>query len=193
MFGSGPTPLRGQGGGLEAAFTRHQAGASASGAPPMRLDEFAAKFTSEDNASFLELVAKDNERKGQRALAQYAEAAQQGLLAQRQLLSLEGPRRGPEKTDGYGSSHQPYSTLIAAPQQARNQLYFYKASGEWPIWRRCPCARLLCSPDRGGVVGQTPCHNRRRQSLTATSRPRAPHLSARRRASRCRRRSAQRW
>lgn len=197
-FGSGPTPRRGHGGvSLEAAFARQQEGAGVSGAPNMRLDEFAvreapklaaplhcrrrssgdcipacrstpaaprsdkvdktdwcrliwfpvlchlipeppstlttsappfqAKYTSEDNASFLELVEKDNERKANRALNQYAEASQQGLLAQRQLLMLEGPRAQGAQTDGYGTSNQPYSTLIVAPQQAKNQLYFFKA------------------------------------------------------------------
>lgn len=104
-----------------------------------------AKFTSEDNASFQEIVEKDNERKAARALSQYVEASQQGLLAQRQMLAIEGPRTQGEKTDGYGSSNQPYSTLIAAPQQAKNQLYFFKA-------RRSPFAAARALLSRGNAT-----------------------------------------
>lgn len=51
--------------------------------------QIQARYTSEDNASFLDLVEKDNERKQQRALVQYAEASQQGILQQRAQLMLE--------------------------------------------------------------------------------------------------------
>ena len=80
--------------------------------PAMSLDAFCATHTSEDNASFEEILEKTNRRR---------RAARAAAGADPRLLSSDGR----EKTDGFGTGGQPTDTLIGWRYDPTNALMYY--------------------------------------------------------------------
>ena len=69
-------------------------------APPMSLDSFLAQHTSDDNASFAELLAAMNARRRMRAKRWYPQHVQAPLSLEDSLANDHRP------TDGFGTSGQ---------------------------------------------------------------------------------------
>lgn len=82
------TPARGGGPAVDMAAAAAQLGAAGEGVYPgdLRLDDFLARYTSEDNASFEDLLAKVNAKRAQRALPAFARASAEAAHSQRLAL-----------------------------------------------------------------------------------------------------------
>ena len=75
--------------------------------PKLSLDQFCHRYTSEDNASFGEILAQANSRVKEKRDRLYSS-----------VKRLEG------STDGYGSSNQPSAGLITWKHRPMNQLFY---------------------------------------------------------------------
>ncbi|PRW50786.1 DGCR14 [Chlorella sorokiniana] len=83
-------------------------------APPVSLDQFLAQHTSEDNASFQEILEAVNARKRQKHAKQLAAGPDPKLLI----------TDGREKTDGFGTTGQDPSTLVTWKHNPKNALFY---------------------------------------------------------------------
>jgi len=83
--------------------------------PPVSLDTFLANHTSEDNASFHDILEKTNKRRRERAIATLGAPSNNPTL----LLT-----DGKERTDGFGTSGQPTDTQTGWKYTAKNTLMY---------------------------------------------------------------------
>jgi protein DGCR14 len=83
--------------------------------PPVSLDTFLANHTSEDNASFHDILEKTNKRRKERAIATLGAPSNDPAL----LLT-----DGKERTDGFGTSGQPIDTQKGWKYTAKNMLMY---------------------------------------------------------------------
>ncbi|KAK9827696.1 hypothetical protein WJX81_001407 [Elliptochloris bilobata] len=83
-------------------------------APPLSLDRFCATHTSEDNASFAEILAASNKRRRLSKPWLFDDKDQApGLTLEQERIS-----------DGFGTTFQPQHEFIQAPYTAKNWLYY---------------------------------------------------------------------
>ncbi|KAL4537884.1 hypothetical protein Ndes2526B_g04255 [Nannochloris sp. 'desiccata'] len=83
--------------------------------PPVSLDTFLASHTSEDNASFHDILEKTNKRRRERVIATLGAPSNDPTL----LLT-----DGKERTDGFGTSGQPIDTQPGWKYTAKNMLMY---------------------------------------------------------------------
>jgi protein DGCR14 len=83
--------------------------------PPVSLDTFLANYTSEDNASFHDILEKTNKRRRERAIATLGAPPKDPTL----LLT-----DGKERTDGFGTGGQPIDTPTGWKYTAKNMLMY---------------------------------------------------------------------
>lgn len=106
--------------------------------PPVSLDTFLANHTSEDNASFQDILEKTNKRRKERAIATLGAPTNNPKL----LLT-----DGKERTDGFGTTGQPIDTQTGWKYTPKNML-MYDGSTRNPL--------ALSRKERAGLVPGPP-------------------------------------
>ena len=86
--------------------------------PSLSLDEYCRRYTSEDNASFNELLEKANAKVRERRDRLYGRRTAPRLTAGTTATTT------PCATDGYGTSNQPPAALISWKHNDRNALFY---------------------------------------------------------------------
>ena len=106
-------------------------GADISSSRKMRLDEFCTRFTSEDNAAFGAIAAREQEQVKEkmvrRGLLKGPEASEPQYLLDTKKVDEEPAAAGKmilRDTDGYGTSGQSSGGIIVSKYVDRNGLYF---------------------------------------------------------------------
>lgn len=93
----------------------------------LSLDQFLRAYTSEDNASFSEILEKVNRKRATKSahLREGEEGQQPRLTEHGEAAGKGGAARAAAPTDGFGTSNQPTDRLELWPYQPANALYYF--------------------------------------------------------------------
>ena len=111
---------------------------------PLSLDQFCRKHTSEDNASFSDLLEKANSKV----------RAKRDTLS-RSVRKLEGGTSPPCSTDGYGTSNQPQAGLLTWKHKTTNALFFPREIGSSEVSAKERKTLYVRGPERSIVPNNT--------------------------------------